>query len=227
MSNQDRPSLRAEQKELTRRRLLAAADAVFAERGYDGASVEEIAREAGATTGALYANFRGKEDLFLELFAERTAADVREYRDIFRGSATADEQARGGADRWMQILRDRPDYFPLLIEFWSYALRRPEVRQRLADRFAAVRAAIAEQVSAGAAERGIPMTAELASRLGLVIDALGNGIALHKLADPEGVPDELFGDVLVLAFTALEALAQGATVDPADAGAPSSDAARR
>ena len=42
-------SLRDEQKALTRRRLLDAAEAVFARRGYHGASVEEIAREAGAT----------------------------------------------------------------------------------------------------------------------------------------------------------------------------------
>lgn len=218
-------TLRDEQKALTRRRLLESADAVFAERGYAGASVEEIARRAGATTGALYASFASKEVLFLELLTERAEADVREYREVFQGSASADEQARSGADRWMQILHDRPAYFPLLIEFWAYALRKPEARERLAERFAAVRAAIAEQVSAGAAERGIPMSTELADRLGLVIDALGNGLALHKLADPDGVPDELFGDVLVLASQALRALAQGidATDDDRTDSRPASD----
>jgi AcrR family transcriptional regulator len=218
-------TLRDEQKALTRRRLLASADAVFAERGYAGASVEEIARRAGATTGALYASFASKEVLFLELLTERAEADVREYREVFQGSASADEQARGGADRWMQILHDRPAYFPLLIEFWAYALRKPEAQERLAERFTAVRAAVAEQVSAGAAERGIPMSAELADRFGLVIDALGNGLALHKLADPDGVPDELFGDVLVLASQALRALAQGtdATDDDRADSRPASD----
>jgi AcrR family transcriptional regulator len=211
MSNQERQSLRDEQRALTRRRLLEAADAVFASRGFHGASVEAIARKAGATTGALYANFSGKEDLFLELFEERTAADVQEYREIFQGSATANEQARGGADRWMRILVDRPAYFPLLIEFWSYALRNPEARRRFADRFAGFRAAIAKQVSDGAAQRGIPMTDEMAERLGLVINALGNGMALEKLIDPEGVPDELFGDVLVFASTALAETAHAKT----------------
>src|SRR5438876_576378 len=62
------PSLREQQKADTRLRLLAAAEAVFARRGFHGASVDEIAREAGATTGALYANFAGKEDRFLQLF---------------------------------------------------------------------------------------------------------------------------------------------------------------
>ncbi|HEV3093855.1 MAG TPA: TetR/AcrR family transcriptional regulator [Solirubrobacteraceae bacterium] len=208
MSSRERPSLRDEQKALTRQRLIEAADAVFATQGFCGASVEEIARRAGATTGALYSNFSGKEDLFLELFEDRTTAHMQEYCEIFYQGETPEEQARAGADRWMRILRERPDYFPLLIEFWTYALREPEARRRFADRFAAFRAAIAQQVSDGAAQRGIPMTDEMAQRLGLVINALGNGIALEKLVDPEGVPDELFGDVLVLISTALEALAQ-------------------
>ncbi len=200
--------MRDEQKALTRRRLLEAADAVFATRGFCGASVEEIARRAGASTGALYSNFSGKEDLFLELFEDRTTAHMQEYCEIFHRGVTPEEQTRGGADRWMQILRERPDYFPLLIEFWTYALREPTARRRFADRFAAFRAAIAQQVSDGAAQHGVPIPQEMAERLGLVINALGNGIALEKLVDPEGVPDELFGDVLVLIFTALEALAE-------------------
>ena len=47
--------------------------------GFHGASVEAIAREAGATSGALYSNFAGKEDLFLALFEERIATDVGDY----------------------------------------------------------------------------------------------------------------------------------------------------
>jgi AcrR family transcriptional regulator len=50
----------------TRTRLLEAAAEVFGERGYDGTRVQEIARRAGLTTGAIYANFDGKADLLLE-----------------------------------------------------------------------------------------------------------------------------------------------------------------
>lgn len=49
-----------------RDRLIVAATEVFAERGYDGAGVQEIARRAGLTTGAIYGRFRGKDDLLLE-----------------------------------------------------------------------------------------------------------------------------------------------------------------
>src|ERR1700733_5469601 len=126
----DQPSLRDEQKALTRRRLIDAAETVFARSGFHGASVEEIAREAGATTGALYSNFAGKEDLFLALFEERIATDVGDYSQIVASGTTFEEQARGAADHWMAILRERPDYFPLLIEFWAYAIRVPGLRER-------------------------------------------------------------------------------------------------
>ena len=57
----------AEAKERTRQQLLAAAARVFAQKGFAGASLEEIAEAAGYSTGAVYYNFAGKEELFLEL----------------------------------------------------------------------------------------------------------------------------------------------------------------
>lgn len=203
-------SLREEQKALTRKRLLDAAEAVFARRGFHGASVDEIAREAGATTGALYSNFTGKEDLFLALFERSSASDVREYSQTFAAGTTPDEQTRAVADLWMRILRERPHYFPLVIEFWAYAIREPRLREGLAARFATLRAASARLIAQGAAHRGISLGSEQADRLGLVITSLGNGLALQKLIDSDSVPDELYGDALVLIFRALTALAHSA-----------------
>jgi len=51
----------------TRDRILAAAAEVFAERGYEGAAVYDIARRAGFTTGAIYGRFRDKAELLLEV----------------------------------------------------------------------------------------------------------------------------------------------------------------
>ena len=204
-----RPSLRDEQRALTRGRLLDGAEAVFARSGFHGASVEEIAREAGATTGALYSNFTNKEDLFLALFEERIAADVGDYSRIVTAGATIEEQARGAADRWMAILRERPDYFPLLIEFWAYAIRKPALRERLAGRFAALRAASARLVLEGAEQQGYhPPNAEAGELVGMLVNALGNGLALEKLVDPDSVPDSLYGDMLVTIFQAMQALAR-------------------
>ena len=56
---------RAGDADPTRDKLIAAAAEVFAEKGYDGAGVQEIARRAGFTTGAIYGRFRGKAELLL------------------------------------------------------------------------------------------------------------------------------------------------------------------
>ncbi len=224
-----RPSLRDEQRALTRRRLLDGAEAVFARSGYHGASVDEIAREAGATTGALYSNFAGKEDLFLALFEERIATDVRDYSRIVTEGATVAESVRGTADHWMEILRERPDYFPLFIEFWAYAIREPRLRDRLAGQFAALRSSSARLFLEGAGRQGVAPSAEAGELMGLLINALANGLALEKLADPEAVPDALFGDLLILIFQALEALTRESSsmTDPGTIRRPRESATKK
>src|ERR1700740_2282064 len=70
-------SRQAERTEATRRKLLAAAETIFARDGFEAARLEDIAAEAGYTRGAFYANFKSKEDIFFALLdswiAERMA----------------------------------------------------------------------------------------------------------------------------------------------------------
>ena len=63
------PTLKAQQAARTRAALIAVARKLFAERGYSGASVDEIAAEAGVTTGALYHQFNSKREVFQATFA--------------------------------------------------------------------------------------------------------------------------------------------------------------
>jgi AcrR family transcriptional regulator len=209
-----KPSIRDEQRALTRARLLDAARQVFAQRGYHAASLDEIAREAGATTGAIYSNFAGKEELFLALFEDHIASQIRKYRDIFAHATNVEERSRGGADDWMAYLHEEPDSFPLMIEFWSYAVRDPELRPRYAARLAAFRETFAEMIKEGARDLEIEIPPGFAQHMGTVINALGNGLALEKVADPDSVPDELLGSTIALIFQALIAAQEsGATLD--------------
>jgi len=197
---------REESQAQTRATLITVGRKHFLRYGLGGAVAEKIAEDAGYSRGALYSNFDGKEDLFLALFEERIAADVRDYSQIAAAGATVEEQARGTADHWMAILRERPDYFPLFIEFWAYAIRQPPLRERLAGQFAALRYASARLFLEGAGQQGVALSAESGELVGILINALANGLALEKLADPGAVPDSLFGDMLMLIFQALDAL---------------------
>ena len=92
----------------TRERLLRAARSVFARSGFHGASVEEIASEAGFSTGALYSNFSGKEDLFLVLMEREIDEYAREIADAVRPRTSVAERATGGARQWMTMIEREP-----------------------------------------------------------------------------------------------------------------------
>jgi AcrR family transcriptional regulator len=75
------PTRRAVAKQQTRAKVLAAARRLFSEHGYEGATIRDIATAAGMSTGAVFANFSDKADLFREIMSvdiERLTADMRE-----------------------------------------------------------------------------------------------------------------------------------------------------
>lgn len=75
------PTRRALAKQQTRQKVLAAARHLFSEQGYEGATIRDIAAAAGMSTGAVFANFTDKSDLFREIMTddmEALAAGMRE-----------------------------------------------------------------------------------------------------------------------------------------------------
>ncbi|WP_204473113.1 TetR/AcrR family transcriptional regulator [Actinomyces naeslundii] len=107
--------------EETRARILAAAREVFAAKGYEGASVSDIASAAGFTKGAFYSSFPSKEALFLEV--------------VTCGEESSDEATREMAspDQWGEQLQELPmEDVVLHLETWLYAIRHEDSRDRLA-----------------------------------------------------------------------------------------------
>jgi AcrR family transcriptional regulator len=192
---------RDQSRALTRERLLSAARSVFAHSGFHGASVEEIASEAGFSTGALYSNFDGKEDLFLVLMEREIDEHAREIAEAVRARASMAERARGGARQWMTMIEREPDVLLLFMEFWAYGVRDSEVRPKVAARFAQMRQVLTSLIADGVREFDLELAIP-AEELAVAIDALADGIARQKLADPQAVPDELMGKVLSLLLTA-------------------------
>src|SRR5437660_6316708 len=130
---------RKESKAYTRERLLDAARRVFASNGFHGASVEEIASAAGFSTGALYSNFDGKEDLFLALMEHEIDEHARELEEAVRARASVAERATGGARQWMTMIEREPDLLLLFMEFWAYGVRDAGMRPKVAAQFAHMR----------------------------------------------------------------------------------------
>jgi AcrR family transcriptional regulator len=192
---------REQSKANTRERLLAAARSAFASGGFHGASVDEIASRAGFSTGALYSNFDGKEDLFLVLMEREIEEHSREIAKAVAERSSVAERATGGAQQWMTMIEREPELLLLFMEFWAYGVRDAKVRPKVAARFAQVRRMLTKLIEDGVREFELELELP-AEQLAIAIDALADGIARQKLADPSAVPDELMGKVLAMLFSA-------------------------
>jgi AcrR family transcriptional regulator len=199
---------REQSKAHTRERLLNAARTVFARGGYHGATVEQVASEAGFSTGALYSNFDGKEDLFLALMEREIDAHGREISAAVASRHSVAERATGGARQWMTMIEREPELLVLVTEFWAYGVRDPRVRPKVAAQLAQMRELLTRLVADGMREFDLELALP-AEHLALTIDALADGIARQKLTDPDAVPDDLMGRVLSLLFAAVTRPAGG------------------
>jgi AcrR family transcriptional regulator len=198
---------RAEKQARTRAELLATSARVFARRGYDGASVEEIAEQAGYSHGAVYSNFDGKADLFLAVFEEYMAERARELAATqlaIDEDAPLEARARALADQWMERFAGDRESFLLHMEFIAHAGRDPELAGRFGTRSAALREAISTYISQYQAEAGVELRLP-PDDLALVLRALGIGLAVEALVSPDAVREDLYGDFVELLVTLLRA----------------------
>lgn len=183
-----------------RRRILAAATEVFLERGFGGATVEEIAAAAGFSKGAVYSNFDDKDALFLALVDDEFAWRLDQLRAALDEAAdgpAADAEMAGRS--MMRALTAHQDLHVLFSEFRVHADRSPATRRRLARHRRQIRATLAETVAAYA-ERADVELAMPADHLATVLLALTNGLALERLGQADAVPDEIFGEVIAALF---------------------------
>jgi AcrR family transcriptional regulator len=186
---------RGERRLITRAQVLDAAERVFARDGLRGASVDAIALEAGYSTGAVYSNFKGKEDLFLALIEERIDPRLAKVYEALEAELAAGVPPLEAARRFVSALRGERDAFLLLIDFWGQAVRDPTAAERFAQRHARLRATVGRVLDAATPEHETEPRLPT-DQLATTLIALGNGFAIDLLADPDAVPDDLFGHAI-------------------------------
>ena len=193
---------------LTREALLDAASEAFARRGYDGGTLEEIAAAAGFTTGAIYSNFGGKQDLFLAVLDERNARFTERY------NAQVTEQPRHFLEElgdiatlWSEIELANDDALRLTLEYQLAALRDPKMRKKVANYERRTELAISEFVrarldeSAALVDLSIPV-----EDFAVIVRATTQGIRQH-LAVCRSDHSNLFENFLALLSRCLKPLA--------------------
>jgi len=185
---------RAEQTERNRVLLLAAARRVFLERGYHGASLDQIAEEAGFSTGVVYSQFEGKADLFLTLLEARIEERAAGNARVVEGLA-GDE----GIDRLLEhaasVDRAEPEWGLLVIEFRVHAARDLELGRRYAVLHERTLAGLERAITTLYQRTGESPPLPPAELAHLVL-AVGAGAGLEHAVEPDSLPVTLLTRLL-------------------------------
>ena len=190
----------------TRQYLLQAAAQVFAARGFHAASLDEVAAAAGFTKGAVYSNFKNKEDLMLALLEDTYSREMDALRQTLEASDIPPEARIGD---FVTLFRGGGDLSPenwttLNLEFTLYALRNPTARERLAQLEREDIEAVAAIIRDGRKRQGIEGL-EPAEDVARIIVALFHGIALMRTLDPGAVGEPLLESAMYFVVRGLGA----------------------
>jgi AcrR family transcriptional regulator len=198
--------------------LLAAALRVFASQGYRQAGVDEIAAAAGYSKGALYWHFSGKEDLLLTLLDEHVDARTREMFALLGSGPPERDMSVEASREFARRLGTQRDAVLLEREYWSLAIRDPELRARYAEREAELRGTLARALEARARHLGTPALGMPAEDVARIVMSIIGGLSVDELIEPGSVRPELVGETLALIYAGLVARARGPAAAP---GSPS------
>jgi AcrR family transcriptional regulator len=183
---------KGDKRQRTRARLVDAAAAVIGEKGWDRTSLDEVAKRAGMTRGAIYGNFANREELFLAVVQARWKPVAPHHipGTTFRQHmhALGKAVAAAGPARRAHALG--------ALSFMLYALTHEDLRARLVQLNAETYKRMAEGLTKIFPRRDLPMTPE---RLIPILHALSDGLTLLSALMPELVTEK----VIVAAFDAV------------------------
>jgi AcrR family transcriptional regulator len=207
---------RKQKQEQTRSCLLESAARVFARRGMSGASIDDVAEDAGYTKGAFYANFKNKEELFLAMLDESFSERIAETEQALATDEPPPEQARHWASEFAHTIRSDPEKVRLSFEFKSHAMRSEDFRQELVTRFATLRQRLETIYRRRAEELGLEPAIPL-DRIVRMTIAMADGWELWQLLEPDAVDEQMLEEMMEIFITGYGVISGLLEVQPARA----------
>jgi len=183
---------KGDKQERTRTRLIEAAAQIIGEKGYDRVTLEEVAARAGMTRGAIYGNFKNREELILAVVGVRWQPVLPPWQP----GASLKEQMRLLGQAVVAAVPTRRAQAVGAFSFQQYALTHEEMRARLVEANAEIYRWIEQELLQVVPEGLFPMPAEQFVR---VLHALTDGLLYLRFLTPELITDE----VIIAAFEAL------------------------
>lgn len=175
----------------TRAKLLEATRELIREQGYERTTLREVAQRAGMTSGAIYGNFRDRDELFMAL----ADAYWPPLTPQFAADATFAEMMHALAAALIAAVPERRLAAAGRLTGMAYALKHEAMRERVREITVRTYDASATWLRTAADRRDLPMSADTLVR---VLHALIEGLTYQRLLTPELFPD----DVIYAAFAA-------------------------
>jgi len=202
---------RGDKRDRTRAALIEAAGRLVSQRGYEKTTLEAVAASVGMSRGAIYGNFKNRDELFLAMVRAKWTPIVAPFTP---GVSLSEQMRIAGRFAYRAALERRPQA-AAAAAFRLYVTQNPQLRDRLAKENAAILKRIADTLDA-AYGAGLPMSASAFARSTF---ALTEGLVFAYFSDPPAYPETLFVD-------AFEALA-GAPKPAPERNEPSGDQSGR
>lgn len=188
---------RAAKREQTRALLLDAAARVFAECGFDGASVDEVAAAAGFTKGAVYTHFGSKDELFLAMLEGRYSQRMDDLERILAAPGDTALHARAAGRDFEDYARADPDWQRLYLEATLYASRnagfRAAFKRRHAEMNKRLAAALQDRLEREGLRSAIPY-----EQLATFVSAMAGGALMESMVMSTKASEGLLSAMLEL-----------------------------
>ncbi|MFC8381750.1 TetR/AcrR family transcriptional regulator [Nocardia sp. NPDC057272] len=168
----------------TRARLLDAAFAVFAEKGFGLVRIEDVCGAAGYTRGAFYSQFDSLEELFFVLYDQRAGLIAEQVRAALAAIDNPSDLSAFADRLSVTLLLDR-DWLLVKTDFLTHAARRPEIAAKLL----AHRAQLRSQIEAKLANSQFSLPREMRSvgEAAHAVVAAYDGVTVQLLLDNDHV----------------------------------------
>ncbi|MGX4694119.1 TetR/AcrR family transcriptional regulator [Streptomyces sp. JNUCC 63] len=168
----------------TRAKLLDAAFAVFAAKGFGRVSIEEVCEAAGYSRGAFYSNFTTLDELFFALYRQRAEL----IADQVAGALAADGpdlDVPAAVDRVTEVLLLDLDWLLVKTDFLVHAARRPAVARTLLEHRARLRGAIADRLARAHGHTALPAVLGDPDSAAHAVVAAYDGVTTRLLLDKD------------------------------------------
>jgi AcrR family transcriptional regulator len=183
---------KGDKRDRTRAKLLEAARSLIREKGFENTTLEDIAERAGMTTGAIYGNFKNRDELFISLGQTYWPP----IKPQVKAGASFPAIMRAMAEATIAAIPDRSTAAVGRLTGLAYTLTHEEMRAQVREITAQSYAFGEQWLRAVTKEEDLPIPAHQLVR---VLHAMTEGLVFQRLLTPELVPD----DIIRAAFGAL------------------------